>query len=219
MNLSDSGLIVLHQTVTLLTNRYRPDQIFLQASRALNSILKWHIHRTAAWAIIHLSEKVPWHSTSKSFRYTTLTHVLNSLYSHAVASQLMTNPSMTAQTQSGPTERYDLDIWLGMEHAHMPFADPTPRGIHQRHIGRLSKQCHRFRFMSRLNPSIRVHLPCRHRHLHLLIYGSRAEQFVGRSHRCRHNLGGQEARLRLYRMSMGATVNVIYMKLCCIFGV
>jgi hypothetical protein len=117
-NLYDSDPIVFripnyrpHQTPILPPDRYRPDSTLLQPSRVLILTLNRPIRRTAATArIIPVSERMPRRSTSKSFQLAALRHVLNSVYSHAVASQLTASTAVTAQTQPGYMERYDLDI-------------------------------------------------------------------------------------------------------------
>jgi hypothetical protein len=159
-NLYDSGPIVFripnyrpHQTPILLTDRYRPDQTLLQTLRVLNLTLKWPIRRTAAAVrIIHISEQMPRRSTSKSFQLTTLTHVLNFVFSHAVASQLTASTAVTAQTQPGYMERYDLDIWsdgtVSQQVLLSGYHPHTPGAIHQRHGH--NKRHRRFRFTSNM---------------------------------------------------------------------
>jgi hypothetical protein len=118
LNLCDFGPIVFripnyrpHQTPIFPTDQYRQDRTLLQPSRVLILTLKRPIRRTAAAVrIIHVSEQMPQRSTSKSFQLATFTHVLNSVYSHAVASQLTASSAVTAQTQPVYMERYDLDI-------------------------------------------------------------------------------------------------------------
>src|SRR5258708_435737 len=189
LNLYDSLPIVFripnygpHQTPPLLTDRYRPYQTLLQLSRMLSLTLNRPIpipHTTAAWAIIHISEQMPWRCTSESSQLATLTHVLNSIYSHAVVSHLTASSAVTAQRQPY-MERYDLDIWPQMvelsEYMLLTgYHRHTLAGIHQRHGPH--KQRRRLRFMSNmLRTCIRAYLLCRFRHLrrrltqHLLVW-------------------------------------------------
>lgn len=140
----DSGRIVIripnpHQTPILPTDRYRPDQTLLQPSRVLNLTLRRPIRpmEAAAVGIIHTSEQMPRRSTSKSFQLAVLIRVLNFVYSHAVASQLTASSAVTAQTQPGYMERYELNNWPdGTVSQHVLLSGchrHTPGAIHQHH--------------------------------------------------------------------------------------
>jgi hypothetical protein len=167
---------------------------------------------------------MPWRCTSESSQLATLRHVLNSIYSHAVASHLTAS---SAQTQPY-VERYDLDIWPQMVELSKyvlltGYHRHTLAGIHQRHGH--NKQRRRLRFMSNmLRTCIRVYLLCRLRHLHrrltqhLLVWDMvirrRAELFRVLAHchlrqHLRHNFGGQEASHKLCRMFMGVNMGVM----------
>ena len=117
-NLNDSCPIYLRiynyrprQTPILPMDRYRPNQTLLQPWRVSILTLKRPIRSTAAAPpprIMHISEQVPRRFTSKSFQLAALVHVLNSVHSHAVASQLTESSAVTAQTQPAHMERYDF---------------------------------------------------------------------------------------------------------------
>jgi hypothetical protein len=76
-----------------------------QRSHALNLTHKWHIRRTAAWAIMRLCKQGLQGFTSGLTKLAILP-CFDVVYSHAVASHLATSPTMAISTQLSHPERY-----------------------------------------------------------------------------------------------------------------